>query len=55
MAESAPSGSNATPTISYQIVAALVEAIGGHPDVIDEGLKRFNLDELDAANGLRAQ
>jgi len=49
MAESAPAASNATPTISYQIVAALVEAIGGHPDVIDEGLKRFNLDELDAA------
>ena len=36
------------PTISYQIVAALVEAIGGYPDDIKEGLRRFNLDDLDA-------
>lgn len=48
MPDSAPSGVNATPTISYQIVAALVEAIGGHPDVIDEGLRRFDLHDLDA-------
>jgi len=49
VAISAPAGTSPRPTISYQIVAALVEAIGGHPDVIDAGLKRFNLDELDAA------
>ncbi len=46
---SAAAGVKSSPTISYQIVAALVEAIGGHPDVIGEGLQRFSLDDLDAA------
>ena len=34
-------------TISYQIVSALVEAIGGHPDIVDKGLRQFALDGLD--------
>lgn len=38
------------PTISYQIVAALVEAIGGYRDVINEGLQRFDLDGLESTN-----
>lgn len=38
------------PTISYQIVAALVEAIGGYPDDIRKGLRRFELDGFDSAN-----
>jgi len=37
------------PTVSYQIVAAFVETIGGHRDDIDEGLRRFNLDGLDSS------
>ena len=38
------------PTISYQIVAALVEAIGGYPEDIKAGLRRFELDGLDSAS-----
>ena len=37
------------PAISYQIVAALVEAIGGQPKVIESGLRRFHLAGLDSA------
>lgn len=37
------------PAISYQIVAALVEAIGGQPEVIESGLRRFHLANLDSA------
>jgi AraC-like DNA-binding protein len=36
------------PTISYQIVAALVEAIGGYPDDIAEGLRKFDFDALES-------
>lgn len=43
------SATSREPTISYQIVAALVEAIGGYRDAIDEGLQHFNLDGLESA------
>ena len=46
---SVPSIAPGEPTISYQIVAALVEAISGYPDDIAEGLRRFDLDRLDSA------
>jgi AraC-like DNA-binding protein len=36
-------------TISYQIVGALIEAIGGHPGIIEEGLRRFGLNDLDTS------
>jgi len=40
---------NTEATISYQIVTALVEAIGGQPEIINEGLQRFELAGLDPA------
>ena len=43
------SGNRTEATIAYQIVTALIEAIGGKPDVIRAGLKRFDLAGLDPA------
>ena len=43
-----PAASQNEPTVSYQIVAALVEAIGGYPDDINEGLRRFELAGIDS-------
>ena len=36
-------------TIAYQIVTALIDAIGGEPEIIDNGLRRFELAGLDPA------
>lgn len=42
----APATTRPEPTISYQFVIALTDAIGGHRDVIDAGLAHFELRKL---------
>jgi AraC-like DNA-binding protein len=46
---SQPSAVRTEPTISYQFVTSLVDAINEDPDVVHDGLHRFELDGLDPA------